>query len=526
MRPRNCGDIIDKLPADDSVKGESVKLKVLGATISVAALLLVAAGCGGESEQGGGAEQGGEGSTTMKQGESAGGARVAQAPALPGAQGISSKDRVYTADQSSNTVSVIDPSADGGKGKVLGTIALGQSRLAQTLGPVDKTQVNVHGLGFSRDGRFLDAIDVTSNAAQVIDTTDNEVKQTAYVGRSPHEGFISPDGKELWVAVRGENYVSVVNMDSGEVTDRIKTAPGASKVVFSPDGKLAYVNHFFANELDVIEVDTKKVTERVEIPKEAGISADEAISPDGEELWLGHPMTGRTTIVDAKNFEVETVIESGPRTNHPNFASRDGKEFAYVTVGGMDQTLVYERSEDDGAPRKVAEIENSGAGPHGIWPSPDNSRIYVALQKSDAVDVIDTETNEVVNTLRIGQDPQALVYVADAVPSGGGTSNLTEQGLGKRIENIEVDVSRVGGDGAKALASVREVSELEEIDIAASRLPPNKAFTVYASDGKDADAITDVKSDEMGGVPEALAFAKFFDNGYDEVILVPKGQQP
>src|ERR687892_2634723 len=50
--------------------------------------------------------------------------RVIQAPALPGAQPISANDRVYTADQSSNTVSVINPKT----AKVLGTIALGKPR--------------------------------------------------------------------------------------------------------------------------------------------------------------------------------------------------------------------------------------------------------------------------------------------------------------------------------------------------------------------------------------------------------------
>jgi DNA-binding beta-propeller fold protein YncE len=50
----------------------------------------------------------GEDSTTGESG-------VQQAPALPGAQAISPGDRVYTADQSSNTVTVIDPSANGGQ---------------------------------------------------------------------------------------------------------------------------------------------------------------------------------------------------------------------------------------------------------------------------------------------------------------------------------------------------------------------------------------------------------------------------
>ncbi|MDQ3891993.1 MAG: hypothetical protein M3274_03730, partial [Actinomycetota bacterium] len=59
-------------------------------------------------------------STTATQGEDSttGESGVRQAPALPGAQAISSGDRVYTADQSSNTVTVIDPSANDYKGEV------------------------------------------------------------------------------------------------------------------------------------------------------------------------------------------------------------------------------------------------------------------------------------------------------------------------------------------------------------------------------------------------------------------------
>src|ERR1700704_1030695 len=115
---------------------------------------------------------------------------VKQAPALPGAQPISANDRVYTADQDSNTVSVINPKTD----TVLGTIPLGKPRLdtgADVLGAMYDGQIDVHGLGFSPDGRYLDVIDVTTNAAHIIDTASNKVVSTIYLGRAPHEGFFS-----------------------------------------------------------------------------------------------------------------------------------------------------------------------------------------------------------------------------------------------------------------------------------------------------------------------------------------------
>jgi YVTN family beta-propeller protein len=156
-------------------------------------------------------------------------AAVTQAPALQGAQPISGNDRVYTADQDSNTVTVINPKTD----TVLGTIPLGAVRMdtnADVLGAMYNGEINVHGLGFSRDGRYLDVIDVTTNAVQVIDTATNKVLSTCYLRRAPHEGFFAPDDRYIWVAVRGQNYVAVVDWRSCKVVDKIYTEPGPSRV--------------------------------------------------------------------------------------------------------------------------------------------------------------------------------------------------------------------------------------------------------------------------------------------------------
>ena len=293
---------------------------------------------------------------------------VTQAPALPGAQPISDNDRVYTADQDSNTVSVMDPKTD----TVLGTIPFGAVRMdpdADVLGAMYDGEIDVHGLGFSRDGRYLDVIDVVTNAVHVIDTASNEVIRTIYLGRAPHEGFFSPDGRELWIAVRGQSYVAVIDWRNSRVVDRIPTEDGPSKVVFSPDGKLAYVNHLRADVLDVIDVASHRIIKRVPIPAAAGGSSDEAISPDGKEIWLGMPSNGRTTaVLNAETYRVEAVLDTGPRTNHPNFVTVDGVDYAYVTVGDLNQTLVYRRS-SDGSLKFIGSTPasaNLGAGATGL----------------------------------------------------------------------------------------------------------------------------------------------------------------
>jgi YVTN family beta-propeller protein len=437
--------------------------------------------------------------------------QIVQAPAMRGANPISSRDRVYTADMASNTVSVIDPASN----EVLGTIALGHAGLAEILGPVDTSEVGVHGLGFSRDGHLLDVISVDSNAAQLIHTQSNRVATTSYVGRSPHEGFVSLDGKTLWVAVRGERYISVLSTRTGREIDRIVTADGPSKVVFSPDGTLAYVNHLRATQVEVIRVRDRRIVKR--IFGTAPQSSDEAISPDGRELWLGHPFTGQITVVDARRMRVLTILNTGPRTNHPQFVTKsDGRNYAYVTVGGLNETLVFRRG---GAhPQLVKRIQDHGFGPHGIWPSPDNTRIYVALQNSDAVDVIDTATDTVIKTLHVGQDPMALVYVANAVPRGNGRIGLSRQGLDQPVETVPVEVR---GTHATAALTIRRLDGVDQLVFNARGLPENGSFTL---DGVRADgsttALFSITANASGNVDQALAYTDFFAI-YNRAFLSP-----
>src|SRR6202008_3950579 len=112
-------------------------------------------------------------------------------------------------------------------------------------------------------------------------------------------------------------------------------------------------------------------------------------------------------------------INTGPITNHVNFARTAAGQLAYVSVGGLNEVQVF-RTDDF---QKVATIP-VGRLPHGVWPSEDGRRIFVGLENDDALAIIDTGSNQTVGTVPIGQAPQAIAYVANAVPNGDGRQNL------------------------------------------------------------------------------------------------------
>src|SRR5271169_3872912 len=334
-----------------------------------------------------------------------------QAPAAESAPDIpvSHHDRVYAAEQFSNTVSVTDPAEN----KLLGVIRLGEP-VPTNFSPLYKGQLLVHGMGFSPDHRTLDVVSIGSNSVTFIDTATNAVKHITYVGRSPHEAFFTPDGKEVWVSVRGENYVSVLDGTTYQEKTRITTNNGPGMTIFSPDGKYGYVCSSFTPETVVIAVADHTIVGRV--PQASPFCSNIAATPDGTQVWFTLKDTGRTEVFNARpTFNVLRTIDTGPITNHVNIVRNAHGQFAYVTIGGLNEVKVFRTSDFS----LVATIP-TGKLPHGIWPSGDGTRVYVGLEIDDKAPAIDTLTNKVIANAPIGQAPQGVAYVPDAVPASTG----------------------------------------------------------------------------------------------------------
>ncbi|MGD0633900.1 MAG: YncE family protein [Beijerinckiaceae bacterium] len=340
---------------------------------------------------------------------------------------ISHHDRVYAAEQFSNTVSVTDP-ADS---KLLGVIRLGDPS-PTNFSPLYKGQVLVHGMGFSPDHRTLAVVSIGSNSVTFIDTGTNAIKHTTYVGRSPHEAFYTPDGKEVWVTVRGENYIAVLDATTFEEKTRIVTPPGPGMQIFSPDGEYGYVCSSFNPEVDVVTVVDHQIVARVK--QASPFCPNIAATPDGKQVWFTLKDVGKTQIFNARPpFDLINTLDTGPITNHVNFVHNAKGEFAYVTVGGLNAVKVFRTDNFD----QVATIP-VGNLPHGVWPSGDGTRIYVGLENADALAVIDTAANKVVGEIPIGQAPQAIAYVPNAVSAGDGLQNLQPLGLAGNAAHLSL----------------------------------------------------------------------------------------
>ena len=261
---------------------------------------------------------------------------LAESPDIP----VSSQDRVYTADQTSNTISVYDPSSN----RLLGVLRLGDVT-PQNLSPLYRGQLLVHGLGFSFDHKTLAIVSIGSNSVTFLDTATNNIKHITYLGRSPHEAFFTPDDSEVWVTVRGEDYVSVIDSSTYAEKARIQVGNGPGMTIFRPDGKYGFICSSFTPETKIVDIKTHEVIGTV--PQASPFSPNIAATPDCQQFWLTLKDVGKTQVFGADPpFPLVTTLDSGPITNHVNFVRNKNGQFAYISVGGENVVKVYTTGEN------------------------------------------------------------------------------------------------------------------------------------------------------------------------------------
>lgn len=112
-------------------------------------------------------------------------------------------------------------------------------KVAETLGGVGR---DVSSMAISPDGRKLIMIATGENKYLILDTATHRTIAEGSTGQDPRSLALTPDGKHAVIANRVSNSLTVVDMDSGRVTDTIgEVGDKPSTVAVSPDGQRVFV---------------------------------------------------------------------------------------------------------------------------------------------------------------------------------------------------------------------------------------------------------------------------------------------
>lgn len=218
-------------------------------------------------------------------------------------------------------------------------------------------------------------------------------------------------GRDAYVGNEGDGTVSVLDLASGEtVGGPIAAEAGSGALAITPDGKKAYVANHEADNVTVIDTASNTTLGG---PIEVGDGPrGVAVSPDGSRVYVGNENSGTVSVIDTASDEVvdEIVGVDGARGLA---VSPDGKRL-YVgqhASEAVSETVWVVDTESD---EVVGEPIIVGGNPQGIAFTPDGSRAFVANLFSWTVSVIDTATENVIDTVPVGSSPVGV----DITPDG------------------------------------------------------------------------------------------------------------
>ena len=374
---------------------------------------------------------------------------LAQSPTAAAASGpdIDASDRVFITNEDSNTISVIDPRAN----RVDATINLTSfdedprppfrfvtggvvpAHAAMIHKPLYHGCIDAHGAVPNPDGTLLATSGRGSSNVYLIDavrrrvvgnspnpaageTTNAErLSSGILVGREPHEPTFTRDGRELWVTLRGESRIAILDVAlamrqlSGEPVQAIRTflptIEGPAQVWFSKDGRLAFVISQKVAQLEILQVERDargfsaprrlKVVDLAAQDKPA-FTPFQKITPDGAEMWLSHKLADAVSAVSVREPGVVlATVPLGPmaRPNHLEFVENGRGRVAYVSLARVDdggpngaassRIAIIDRSVPPAQQKVVGMAYTGGREAHGLWTNPANNLLYVAHEQDE-----------------------------------------------------------------------------------------------------------------------------------------------
>jgi YVTN family beta-propeller protein len=295
------------------------------------------------------------------------------------------RGRVYVANESSNSVTVVD----GATFEVVAT--------------VDARNNATHDLALSRDGRLLLATNLAPGRLSVIDTAALETVASIYTGGRAHVVALTNDERQAWVANIAEDNVSIVDIATRRVIGTVPTGNGPTGLVFSRDGRFAYVSNQGDKTVAVVDTVTHAVLKHIPVGTNPHFLT---LGPDGR-IWGCNTGSNDIYVIDPAKQDVVASFQVGPSPQQIAFGYRGlAGPLAYVTVAGFNKVLVLDG--DATRLRLVDEIE-VGDAPNGIAANAHGTRVFVVHEKSNDLRVIDTGTGGVIATVRVGQKPIRVV---------------------------------------------------------------------------------------------------------------------
>jgi YVTN family beta-propeller protein len=322
--------------------------------------------------------------------------------------------RIYVPNRQGNDVTVIDPA---------------------TMKVVDRFEVGIHPQHVVPSWD-LKTLWVTNNAEgrpdgslTPIDPVTGKPGQTIMID-DPYNMYFSPDGKSAIVVAEALKRLDFRDPRTMALQGSLDVpgCKGINHADFSIDGRIAIFTCEFQGSLVRIDLVNRKVLGYLKLSR-GGMPQDIRISPDGSRYFVADMKAGGVFVVDGVTFTETEFIKTGIGT-HGLYPSRDGTKL-YVANRGTPH--VYGPPKGKGS---VSVIDFATRQVVTTWPIPgggspdmgnvsvDGKILWLSGRFDNVVYAIDTTSGEV-RSIRVGREPHGLtVWPQPGRYSLGHTGNM------------------------------------------------------------------------------------------------------
>ncbi len=322
--------------------------------------------------------------------------------------------RVYVPNLKSNDVYVIDPATR----KVVDRFRVG---------------VNPQHVVPSYD---LKTLWVTNNAEGRTDGSLTPIDPTtgkpgkAIAVDDPYNMYFTPDGRSAIVVAEALKRLDFREPQTMTLQSSLEApqCAGINHADFSIDGRFAIFTCEFQGSLAKIDLVARKVVGYLRLSK-GGMPQDIRVSPDGKVFFVADMKAGGVFVVDGESFTETGFIKTGVGT-HGLYPSRDGTKL-YVANRGSSRISGPPRGKGsvtviDFATRRIVAtwpIPKGGSPDMGNM-SVDGKVLWLSGRYDNVVYAIDTATGQV-TSIAVGKEPHGLaVWPQPGRYSLGHTGNM------------------------------------------------------------------------------------------------------
>ncbi|HEX9747433.1 MAG TPA: YncE family protein [Methylomirabilota bacterium] len=322
--------------------------------------------------------------------------------------------RIYVPNRQGNDVTVIDPA---------------------TMKVVDRFAVGIHPQHVVPSWD-LKTLWVTNNAEgrpdgslTPIDPTTGKPGQTIMI-EDPYNMYFTPDGKSAIVVAEAFKRLDFRDPHTMALQYSIEVprCKGVNHADFSIDGRIAIFTCEFQGSLARVDLVNRRVLGYLKL-SQGGMPQDIRVSPDGTRYFVADMKAGGVFVIDGATFTETAFIKTGIGT-HGLYPSRDGTKL-YVANRGTPH--VYGPPKGKGS---VSVIDFATRQIVTTWPIPgggspdmgnvsvDGKVLWLSGRFDNLVYAIDTTTGEV-RSIRVGREPHGLtVWPQPGRYSLGHTGNM------------------------------------------------------------------------------------------------------